>query len=282
VRAGIGVTLYSGAEGLEPVLAATGLALAPGALREGTPDYFAASIASEPRIGEHVGRGDALNRVDEDLRCPDDAIGQAHWDGRIWSSALWDIRAIFGRERIDPIVYQSIVSAPPGASLADAARDLRAGIEAIASERELRRVDEILEDRGLPTCEPFVDVEPGSDWHSFVPGPTEIVTADGEEVVIELAPGATQARVRPPAGATVAAITVSAALEGLEVDAVVVRARRDRALEYVLDGERARAIADAEGEGGILRMSLAGAETLFVGLASDGDGGHAFTSIAFE
>lgn len=69
----------------------------PGGLNEGWSDYFAAAFSNRPAIGSYAairgGFGEAsLRDVNNNLRCPDDVIGEIHRDGLVWSGALWQIR----------------------------------------------------------------------------------------------------------------------------------------------------------------------------------------------
>ncbi|HEU0337357.1 MAG TPA: M36 family metallopeptidase [Gaiellaceae bacterium] len=90
-----------------------------GAISEGFGDYWAATVADvvaptpDPAC---VADWDSvsytstvphcLRRVDRDLTYPDDLTGAVHADGRIWSRALWDIRAALGHVRADTIILE--------------------------------------------------------------------------------------------------------------------------------------------------------------------------------
>jgi zinc metalloprotease ZmpB len=89
------------------------------AISEGFGDYWAATVADvvaptpDPAC---VADWDSvsytstvphcLRRVDRDLTYPDDLTGAVHADGRIWSRALWDIRAALGHVRADTIILE--------------------------------------------------------------------------------------------------------------------------------------------------------------------------------
>jgi hypothetical protein len=45
-----------------------------------------------------------LRRVDEDLHYPGDLVGEVHFDGQIWSRALWDIRGALGHVKADTVI----------------------------------------------------------------------------------------------------------------------------------------------------------------------------------
>jgi hypothetical protein len=60
----------------------------PLAVNEGTSDYWAATTQGDPHVGESLegldglGRSAALRDLDGALRCPNDLIGEGHFDGR--------------------------------------------------------------------------------------------------------------------------------------------------------------------------------------------------------
>jgi hypothetical protein len=62
-----------------------------------------------------------LRRVDENLKYPDDLVGEVHVDGQIWSRALWDIRGALGNVRADTVILQAQFDFP-GTSMPDLAR----------------------------------------------------------------------------------------------------------------------------------------------------------------
>lgn len=85
-----------------------------GAMSEGYGDYFAASFYDDALVGEWDavsytgGSLHYLRRVDEQLFYPNDKIGQVHYDGQIWSAALWDLRSAVGRAVADNIIVEAM------------------------------------------------------------------------------------------------------------------------------------------------------------------------------
>ena len=90
-----------------------------GAISEGFGDYWAATVADvvaptpDPAciadwdsVSYTSTAPHCLRRVDRDLTYPDDLTGAVHADGRIWSRALWDIRAALGHVRADTIILE--------------------------------------------------------------------------------------------------------------------------------------------------------------------------------
>jgi hypothetical protein len=79
---------------------------ASGAMAEGFSDYFAATIADDPRIGLGFrGPGTILRRLDVDRVYPQDWVGESHTDGLIIGSALWDLRDALGAPRADSLFH---------------------------------------------------------------------------------------------------------------------------------------------------------------------------------
>ena len=101
------------------------------AIGEGFSDYWAVTI-SEPASGGFevpcVGEWDSaalgggcLRRVDSDLTVTD-RIFDPHYDGMIWSRALWEIHQKLGREAAHTIVLEAQFAYPPDTSFDTAAR----------------------------------------------------------------------------------------------------------------------------------------------------------------
>ena len=61
-----------------------------------------------------------LRRVDTDLTVAD-RIGEVHFDGQIWSRALWDIRNALGPALADKIIIDAQFDFAPDTSFQDAA-----------------------------------------------------------------------------------------------------------------------------------------------------------------
>lgn|GEM_PF-511667 len=80
------------------------------AIKEGTADYFGASLANCHRIGEWVfaKQPEVIRDLENSLHYPEDLAGECHKDGRIWSGALWDLRGSLGKEIVDRLVLSAI------------------------------------------------------------------------------------------------------------------------------------------------------------------------------
>jgi hypothetical protein len=90
-----------------------------GAISEGFGDYWAATvtqvisptadpacIADWDSVSYTVRVPHCLRRVDTNLMYPRDLRGQVHFDGQIWSRALWDIRSAIGNVRADTVILE--------------------------------------------------------------------------------------------------------------------------------------------------------------------------------
>jgi hypothetical protein len=76
---------------------AWGIHSEPGSLNEAWSDYFAAAFSNHSSIGAYAavkgGFGEAsMRNIDNNMRCPQNVIGEIHNDGQVWSGALWQIR----------------------------------------------------------------------------------------------------------------------------------------------------------------------------------------------
>jgi hypothetical protein len=138
---------------------ASGLDNTAGAMNEGLADYFASSVLDDPFLGHY-----ALGELGRDLAsarsCPDDLTTEVHADGKIISTALWEIREALGKEIADDIVFHAVQSATQATGLDEFGELVRA--EAAAKGADVQAVVEpILIDHGVLGCvraKPWVDV----------------------------------------------------------------------------------------------------------------------------
>jgi hypothetical protein len=149
-----------------------GIHYQPLGINEGTSDYWAATIQGDPRVGESLmgldgfGRSAALREIDGGLRCPDDLVGQAHFDGRVWSGAFWTLREELGAEKIDALVFTTIAtlgSAPDFGDGAELAVVTAEGLRDAGTftSGDVERVRAVLEARGLLGCRRIVPLDDG-------------------------------------------------------------------------------------------------------------------------
>jgi hypothetical protein len=102
-----------------------------GAMDEGFADYFSCSLLNDPIIGEWVvSDPQGLRNIDNNLRYPDDYIGQVHSDGRIYGGALWDLRELLSQDITDRLVLESLRRLPDAPAQIDFITGLNAVLEA--------------------------------------------------------------------------------------------------------------------------------------------------------
>lgn len=130
------------------------------AINEGIADFIAAVVSGDPRHAEYVTDvgGSGGRDADNVLRCPEDVVGEAHYDSEIVSGALWSAYGKIGEELARVVLLsvalleEDTTFEEASAVLVDVARD-RLGAEAAAV------LEAELEARGLLDC-PRV-----AQWH---------------------------------------------------------------------------------------------------------------------
>jgi MYXO-CTERM domain-containing protein len=156
-----------------------GLNPMPGALDEGTADYFACTVNDDPILG-----GAALAAVggQRDLtknpgKCPDVVFGESHMDGGLIGNATWRIRQALGRDAADPLILSAIQLLHKGASFADFAGGILTGADAAVAKGTLTaakaaEAKAILDDLGLTRCGRAVEITKAASATSGLAGLT--------------------------------------------------------------------------------------------------------------
>lgn len=104
-----------------------GISYEPLAINEGASDYWAGTIQGDGAIAESFSEGPlggghgSLRVIDNELRCPEDLIGEGHFDGRLFAGMVWDTRVAAGDEAADAILYAAMGTYLSNVSLAEAA-----------------------------------------------------------------------------------------------------------------------------------------------------------------
>ncbi len=158
-----------------------GLYYEPSAINEGTADYFAATLQGDPLLAEYLmsdgaaGEG-ALRRLDNTLRCPDDLVGEPHFDGRIWSGLGWDLRQALGAETADALMFATLTSLGTTPSLAEGGDALLATASSMATSGALdadamSTVESAVQARGLPGCVRVVALDDGTTREGYTGDP---------------------------------------------------------------------------------------------------------------
>lgn len=186
------------------------------AINESLADYISAMITGDPELGEYVGRFWTAQDVPyirtglNDLRCPDDLVGEAHADGEPLTAALWSARLRIGKA-LDDVVFRALGRLPPDATLEQAAAALVAVSHGMRDEGRLDDegvavLERELATRGLDDCPRVITDpqqladgvtmylrKPTSSVAPFWPGPMQLrheVPQDRERmtVSVELTP----------------------------------------------------------------------------------------------
>lgn len=159
------------------VLDGMGVSYDPGAINEGYADYVAATVSGDPDMAEYLretglGGETALRNLDNDFVCPDDLVGEVHFDGRIFAGAAWDLREALGAAKADVLMYATIVAIDMVPTLAEATETLLATADALVADGTLdasdrAMVQSIVEARGLVGCERVVPLDGGVTRMAF-------------------------------------------------------------------------------------------------------------------
>lgn len=142
-----------------------GMLVFPGGLDEGLADTFAVSLTNDPDLGEYIfGRNLVNDRV-----CPDDIMGEVHYDGEIVGGAHWDIHEIVGGDALEHLAFGALSTSTTTSSYADFAAGLMAAAEAMETDGDLTstQLDEIqtvLDDRGMTVCNRFIALDDGLSY----------------------------------------------------------------------------------------------------------------------
>jgi Zn-dependent metalloprotease len=78
-----------------------------GAMNEAWSDYFACTQFGDPLMGEWVMPSQYQRRLNNNLKYPDDYVGEVHDDSRIYSGALWDFRVFTSKTVADRVTWRA-------------------------------------------------------------------------------------------------------------------------------------------------------------------------------
>ncbi len=184
----------------------------PFSMNEAFADYFAATLLDDPVLGRYAlvqADRDASRDLSELRTCPEHMLGEVHYDGRMWASALWALRQQVGPLEADAIVLATLLACGARTTFTEASELLlaeaaRRGPGAETAAREA------LELRGLLDCrrvKPWRDLDevPEGEWIDL-PGRL----SSGHDALNQLTTMAYQFVVEVPAGATSARLDFTA------------------------------------------------------------------------
>ena len=135
------------------VLDQYGLEFSPRSMNEGLADFFAASLADDPVIGNYVGvMGTGLRDLSIERRCPEHMVDEVHAQGELIGSTLWEVRETVGAVETEAIVYLALEQFTRSTGHARAAELMLASAADMGVEIEAQ-VRQIFEARGFGECE---------------------------------------------------------------------------------------------------------------------------------
>lgn len=166
---------------------AQGFHSAPSALNEGMSDYWSGAITGDVDVmaylSEEGGLERSLRRLDGHTRCPDDLIGEAHMDGALISTILWELRGSLG-EGVDEVAWALIHQLEGAPTFADAAAIVQQNVVALVEDGVLPAGSEdvaakVLAERGAVGCGRSVPIVAGEARKGTAIGADTVATALG-------------------------------------------------------------------------------------------------------
>jgi hypothetical protein len=133
-----------------------------GAIGEGFSDYWAVTVSNviaptpdTPCVADWDSVSytssvpHCLRRVDTDLHYPADLRGEVHYDGQIWSRALWDIRNALGNVQADTLILEAQFAFAPDTSMPAAAHATVAAAQRLYGSGVATKVRKAFQARGI-------------------------------------------------------------------------------------------------------------------------------------
>jgi hypothetical protein len=132
-----------------------------GAISEGFGDYWAGTVSTllaptaDPACiadwdsTSYTSRvPHCLRRLDTNLQYPADLRGEVHYDGQLWSRALWDIRTAIGHVKADTTILEAQFDFP-GTTMTDLANRTVATAQRLYGTQTARQVRAAFAARGI-------------------------------------------------------------------------------------------------------------------------------------
>lgn len=152
-----------------------GLVIMPGAMEEGTADYFSSTVNDDPVVGE-AALGPYARDLTEDVgQCPGALFGESHEDGKLIGTMGWAIRTAIGAELADALIWNTMAMLPNSPTFGDVAEGIKQGAAALKADGKIddqkeAKVIAALTDRGLDKCPRFLDLEEKKGLTSYMLG----------------------------------------------------------------------------------------------------------------
>lgn len=132
-----------------------------GAISEGFGDYWAvnitdiiaptpdpACVADWDSVSYTSEVPHCLRRVDTNLHYPEDLNGRVHYDGQLWSRALWDIRGKLGHVKANTVILEAQFDFP-GTTMTDLAQRTVDTAQSLYGNSAAKAVESAFKDRGI-------------------------------------------------------------------------------------------------------------------------------------
>ena len=178
-----------------------------GAINESIADFVAAVVTGDSGHGEYVRAYDGgfMRDADNARRCPEDLLGQIHYDSEPLTGALWQAHAELGDDLVEPVI-DAVAMLDQDASYEDASAVMLELTEAAMGPAARATLSDALEDHNLIDCERVAAIDD-------VRGPLRLLSRYGAGGYYDpMRPGAMQLRVDVPEDAGVMTVTYSVAV----------------------------------------------------------------------
>jgi len=152
-----------------------GLVIMPGAMEEGTADYFSSTVNDDPVVGEAALGYYARDLSEPGGKCPNDLFGESHEDGKLIGTTTWGIRTAIGKELADPLIWNTMASLPNNPSFGDVAAGIEKGANDFKTagkltDAQVASVMSEVRQRGLDQCPRFLDLVEGEHHQVYMVG----------------------------------------------------------------------------------------------------------------
>jgi MYXO-CTERM domain-containing protein len=149
----------------------------PGAIDEGTADYFACTLNGDPVLGEaSLATLYATRDLTEGGKvCPDDLFGESHEDGKMIGTLTWAVREAIGAELADKVVWSALAALTKSATLGDMAKGIADGVEALRAagtidQAQADLVTAAIAEGHLDDCGRVLSLDEGKNRHVSLMG----------------------------------------------------------------------------------------------------------------
>jgi hypothetical protein len=134
----------------------------PGALNEAYADLFSCTTEGDAVVGEYISGVDGVRRLDTDLRCPDDVVGEVHQDSLPFSQALWSVRQRFeSDDAFGQFLFVGLMALSRTSGFAEAAAAHVAVARGMQGDELADALQAAFEHRGVTDCGRFVPLGEG-------------------------------------------------------------------------------------------------------------------------